>query len=266
MIELGKEKRQIIRPLCGQADHVLVHGAVRGYMGRVWVPELTNPSYCLIHLGDFAYLFGICPKGEQAMELKAQLYRECGQDYITPSDERWAEWLEESFPGEYRVLSRYSMRRDRNHFSEEALESYCGNLPAGIRLKKIDKRLYQTALKEEWSRDFCSNFETPEEFEQNGLGFVAMDGRKIVSGCSAYGISQGMFEIQVETRKEYQRKGLALACSARFILTCLEQGIYPSWGAISLGSGGVAEKLGYIFDRAYRGYQLYDMVCGVLVA
>ena len=45
MIELGKEKRQIIRPLCGQADHVLVHGAVRGYMGRVWVPELTNPSY-----------------------------------------------------------------------------------------------------------------------------------------------------------------------------------------------------------------------------
>ena len=129
MIELGKEKRQIIRPLCGQADHVLVHGAVRGYMGRVWVPELTNPSYCLIHLGDFAYLFGICPKGEQAMELKAQLYRECGQDYITPSDERWAEWLEESFLGEYRVLSRYSMRRDRNHFSEEALESYCGNRP-----------------------------------------------------------------------------------------------------------------------------------------
>lgn len=132
MIELGKEKRQIIRTLCGQADNVLVHGAVQGYMGRVWVPELTNPSYCLIHLGDFAYLFGICPKGEQAMELRAQLYRECGQDYITPADERWAEWLEESFPGEYRVLSRYSMRRDRNHFSEEALESYCRNLPAGI--------------------------------------------------------------------------------------------------------------------------------------
>ncbi len=207
MIELGKEKRQIIRPLCGQADHVLVHGAVRGYMGRVWVPELTNPSYCLIHLGDFAYLFGICPKGEQAMELKAQLYRECGQDYITPSDERWAEWLEESFPGEYRVLSRYSMRRDRNHFSEEALESYCGNLPAGIRLKKIDKRLYQTALKEEWSRDFCSNFETPEEFEQNGLGFVAMDGRKIVSGCSAYGISRECLRYRLRPGRSTSGRG-----------------------------------------------------------
>ena len=130
----------------------------------------------------------------------------------------------------------------------------------------FDKRLYQTALKEEWSRDFCSNFETPEEYEQNGLGFVAMDGRKIVSGCSAYGISEGMFEIQVETRREYQRKGLALACSARFILTCLEQGIYPSWDAISLQSVGLAEKLGYIFDREYKVYQLHDMESGLLMA
>ncbi len=159
-------------------------------------------------------------------------------------------------------------------FHEKGQEPFFGGgtgvllreLPAGIRLKKIDKRLYQTALKEEWSRDFCSNFETPEEFEQNGLGFVAMDGRKIVSGCSAYGISQGMFEIQVETRKEYQRKGLALACSARFILTCLEQGIYPSWDAISLQSVGLAEKLGYIFDREYKVYQLYDMESGLLMA
>lgn len=266
MIELGREKRQIIRPLCANTDNVLVHGAVQGYMGRVWVPELSNPSYCLIHLGDFAYLFGICPKGEQAMELKAQLYKECGQDYITPANERWAEWLEASFPGEYRRLSRYSMRRDRNHFSEEALEAYCKNLPAGIRIKQIDKRLYQQALKEEWSRDFCSNFDSPEAFLQGGLGFVAMDGRRIVSGCSAYGLSQGMFEIQVETRKEYRRKGLALACSARFILTCLEQGIYPSWDAISLQSVGLAEKLGYIFDREYKVYQLCDLESSLLMA
>lgn len=266
MIELGREKRQIIRPLCSGADGVLVNGAVQGYMGRVWVPEFTNPSYCLIHLGDFAYLFGICPKGEQAMELKAALYRECGSDFITPSDERWAEWLEESFQGEYRILSRYAMRRDRNHFSEKDLEGFSKNLPAGIRLKKIDRRLYHLVLKEDWSRDFCSNFETPEEFERDGLGFVAMDGRKIVSGCSAYGISQGMFEIQVETKKEYQRKGLALACSARFILTCLEQGIYPNWDAVSLQSVGLAEKLGYVFDREYKVYQLYDLESRRLMA
>lgn len=266
MIELGREKRQIVGPLCGSADNVLVRGTVQGHMGRVWVPELNNPSYCLIHLGDFAYLFGICPKGEQAMELRSQLYRECSHDFITPSDERWAEWLEEAFPGEYRLLSRYAMRRDRNEFSEEKLEAFAHTLPEGIRIRRIDKRLYQQALKEEWSRDFCSNFDSPEDYERDGLGFAALDGRKIVAGCSAYGFSHGMIEVSVETRKEYRRKGLALACSARFILTCLEQGIYPSWDATNLQSVGLAEKLGYLFDKEYKVYQLRDLERGLLMA
>ena len=42
MIELGKEKRQIISTLCGPADNVLLHGAVQGYLGSVWVTEMTN--------------------------------------------------------------------------------------------------------------------------------------------------------------------------------------------------------------------------------
>ena len=79
------------------------------------------------------------------MELRSQLCRECSHDYITPSDERWAEWLEESFPGEYRVLSRYAMRRDRNHFSEEKLEKFAATLPEGIHIRQIDKRLYRQA-------------------------------------------------------------------------------------------------------------------------
>lgn len=259
MIELGKEKRQIIRQMCSTADGVVPRGAAEGRMGRVWVPELNNPCFCLILLGDFAYLFGICPKGEQAMELKEQLFKQCGHGFITPSDVRWAEWLEETFAGEFRVMSRYAMRKDRNHFSEDILMEYMKTLPAGIRILKMNKRSYHLALKEEWSRDFCSNFESPEEFEQNGLGFAAFDGQRIVSGCSAYGMSQGMTQMKVATRKEYQRQGLALACSARFILTCLEQGIYPIWDADNLPSAGLAEKLGYIFEKEYQVYKLCDL-------
>lgn len=266
MIELGKEKRQLIEPLCQGENKVLVRSAAEGAMGRVWVPDLVNPSYCLIRLGDFVYLFGVCPKGEQALELRALLYRECSGAFITPSDERWAGWLEEMFAGEYRMMSRYAMRRDKNHFDVADLEGYAGSLPESIRMKRMDKKLYYQAMKEQWSRDFCANFESPEEFLRDGLGFVAMDGRKIVSGCSAYGISQGMMEIQVETKKEYQRQGLALACSARFILTCLEMGIYPSWDAVSLQSVGLAEKLGYVFDREYKVFLIFDEESRLLMA
>lgn len=266
MIELGKEKRQMIKQMCSKAYGVLPRGAAEGRMGKVWVPELENPSFCLIHLGDFAYLFGICPKGEAAIELKAQLYRHCSRDFITPSDQRWAQWLEETYAGEYRMLSRYSMKRDKNNFSEEKLEAYVKAVPPGIRIKKLDAHLYKLALKEEWSRDFCSNFETFEEFEREGLGFAALDGHRLVSGCSAYGVSQGMIEVEVSTRREYKRQGLALACSARFILTCLEQGIYPNWDAANLPSAGLAEKLGYVFDQEYQVYQLKDAEPGLLRA
>jgi hypothetical protein len=256
MIELGKEKRQIIRHLCSTAESVLPRGAAEGRMGRVWVPELDNPSFCLILLGNFVYLFGICPKGEIAMELKKHLLLQCRHGFITPADARWEEWLEETFFGEFRISSRYAMRKDRNHFSETDLNRFLQIPHAGIRIKKMDKNLYDLALKEEWSREFCSNFETPEEFLKNGLGFAALEGNTLVSGCSAYGISEGMIQVTVATRKEYERRGLALSCSAAFILSCLEQGINPSWDADNIPSTCLAEKLGYIFEKEYKVYRL----------
>jgi hypothetical protein len=240
MMELGNEKKQIIRQMSSWADWVLPELAVEGQIGRVWVPECSNPSFSLICIGNFGYLFGICPKGEQAMELKEQLCKHCCGSFITPTNERWEQWIEETFAGEFRTLSRYAMRRDQNHFSETKLTKYVKDLPSGIVMQKMDKKLYQLACEEDWSRVFCSNFETPENLEKDGMGIVALDGNKIVSGCSAYGFGQG----------------IALACSAKFILTCLEQGIYPSWDADSLPSACLAEKLGYIFDKEYKVYKL----------
>lgn len=56
MVELGRMKRQTIEELCRENNEVLVRGAVDGTIGRVWVPQLGNSSYCLIVVGDFAYL------------------------------------------------------------------------------------------------------------------------------------------------------------------------------------------------------------------
>lgn len=56
MVELGRMKRQTIEELCKENNEVLVRGAVDGTIGRVWVPQLGNSSYCLIVVGDFAYL------------------------------------------------------------------------------------------------------------------------------------------------------------------------------------------------------------------
>lgn len=260
MIELGRMKRQAIMPICGDCKEVLVRGAVDGTMGRVWVPQLENSSYCLIVVGDFVYLMGLPPKGCGALDLKTQIYLMTNSNsLIYPQDERWEEWIEDQFMGQTRMISRYALKKDEHCFDVEQLKQYVAQIPKGIRIKRIDDRLYHQVLREAWSRDLCANFEDMKHFEASGFGYVAVKGREIVAGCSAYGASEGMMEIEVDTRKDYRRQGLALACSAAFLLECLEREIIPNWDAANLKSVGLAEKLGYIYDQEYQVYQLRQL-------
>lgn len=258
MIELRREDLSIVEPICMESREVLVRAAAEGKMGHVWVPRTENPPFCLINLGDFAFVRGVTPKSEGALELREQIYESCRHTFLTPQDERWADWIEDTFLGELRQVTRYALKKDEQHFDVERLKGYKKQVPDGIKIKPIDEKLYKKALKEEWSRDFCSNFEDAGHFLADGLGFAAVYGRELVSGCSAYGISSGMLEIEVGTRSDFRRQGLALACSAALILECLERGIYPNWDAANWKSVGLAEKLGYVFDKEYTVYQLVN--------
>ncbi len=260
MIELGREKRQCIQNICEGSRDVLLRGAVEGAMGRVWVPSLTSPSFCLIVVGDFAYLLGLPPKGGKALDLKTQIYETASRGYLYPQNERWADWLEDTFGGQLRQVTRYALKQDQHHFDREVLKGYMAAIPADIRIKRIDERLYQQTLREEWSRDLCGNFEDVRHFMEKGFGYVAMRRRELVAGCSAYGVSEGMMEIQVDTRKDMRRQGLALACSAAFVLECLDKGLIPNWDAVNLQSVGLAEKLGYVYDFEYQVYVLKNPV------
>jgi GNAT superfamily N-acetyltransferase len=72
--------------------------------------------------------------------------------------------------------------------------------------------------------------------------------------ASSYTVYNGGIEIEVDTKPEFRRKGLAAACSARLILECLQRELYPSWDAHDLRSVALAEKLGYHADDPYTVY------------
>lgn len=259
MIELGKSKRQTIQSICQDSREVLVRAAMEGNMGRVWVPDLCISSYCLIRVGDFAFVLGLAPKGESALDLKTQMYESCAGCFVVPGDELWAEWLEEQFQGHYRMVSRYALKKDEYHFEENVLKGHMSDVMSGVQIKRIDEKLYHQVLKEDWSRDFCSNYEDEKQFMANGFGYVAMEGTEVISGCSSYGFCNGMTEIQIQTRKDHRRQGLALACGSAFILECLKKNLIPSWDAANLHSVELAEKMGYVYDGEYQAYQLMDM-------
>ena len=81
---------------------------------------------------------------------------------------------------------------------------------------------------------------------------------KIVCGASSYTVYNKGIEIEIDTKKEYRRKGLALVCASKLILECLDRGIYPSWDAANRGSVALAEKLGYHFEKEYVTYSVTD--------
>lgn len=257
MIELGRAKRQSIRAVCEGSGEVLVRGAVEGTMGRVWVPDLSSAPFCLIVVGDFAYLMGLPPKGAGALDLKSQIYESAGRAFLYPQNERWREWLEEEFVGQLRTSVRYALKQGDGGFDREMLRN-ARTVPQGFRIRRMDERLYRLAMKEEWSRDLCASFEDYRHFETQGFGYAAMKGHRMAAGCLAYGVSQGMMEVQVKTKKEYRRQGLALACSASFVLECLEKEITPNWEAANQQSVELALKLGYVYEREYQVYQLLE--------
>lgn len=258
MIELSYSKRDVVIPLCKDSKDVLVRSAMEGSMGRVWVAKLNDPKFCLIKLGNYAFLLGLAPKGARMMDLRATIIKECNHAYITPSNELWDLWLEGNLDCNYRKISRYAIKKDEQNFDKLVLKEYIKKIPAGMKIERIDRHSYKSALKEPWSNDFVANFENENKFLEYGMGYVIYKGSELVSGCSAYGFSEGMMEVTVATKKEYRRKGLALAAAASFILDFMDKGIYPNWDAGNLQSVELAKKLGYIFDKEYKVFQIDD--------
>ena len=102
-------------------------------------------------------------------------------------------------------------------------------------------------------------------YQKLGLGVVILSDGQLVSGASSYTTYENGIEIQVDTKNEYRRKGLAEICSAKLILMCLERGLYPSWDAQNKGSLALAEKLGYHYSHTYTAYEVYEYGKGACV-
>lgn len=67
---------------------------------------------------------------------------------------------------------------------------------------------------------------------------------------------KGGIEIEIDTREDFRKRGLAYICGAKLILECLKRNIFPSWDAHNTASARLAEKLDYYFDYAYTAYEI----------
>ena len=226
-------------------EETMIWSCLQGHMGYAITDGRETPAAAQIVVGDFCFFAGNPDKA---------LIRRAAAPIVTPQNEDWCRAIEEELGEKAQKALRYAIRKEPDVFDRKKLKGYTEALPEGFCLRRIDESLYDALMGEEWSGEFCSQFLGAEDFVNRGLGIVALYQGKPVAGASSYTIYTGGIEIEIDTRPDFRRMGLALACGAKLILECLDRGWYPSWDAHDLRSVALAEKLGYHMDGPYPVY------------
>jgi len=245
-----------IKPLFVGWNETMIWSCLQGLHGSAWADDLTAPRSAQIVVGDFCAL-----AGEPNAALAAHIPPSPSDDILMiPRHEGWARMIEQVHGPRCERTLRYAIKKEPDVFDREKLQGYIDRVEPRYSLRMIDETLYHKALSEPWSRDLCSQFDPYEDYKARGIGVMALDGALPVAGASSYTAYDKGIEIQVDTRSDYRRQGLASACAAKLILTCLNRGLYPSWDAHDLRSVALAEKLGYHLDHEYVAYIVENTV------
>ena len=251
MIALQPHQMSMIADWYADSDETLILSCLQGYMGKAWVDALPEPKSAIVVTGDLCFPAGVpsvCILTEMAAVFADR------QLFVVPGTPQWEAPIEQVYAGRFDRFMRYAIRKEPGVFNREKLQAYVDALPVGYSLCRIGSEEYQLVLQNPWSRDFVSLYADEADYLANGLGWVVLHDGEIVSGASSYSSYRGGIEIQIDTRFDHRRKGLARVCGARLILDCLDHGLYPSWDAANRESVALSEQLGYHFSHEYVTY------------
>lgn len=225
-------------------EETLIWSALEGWMGCIWTVS-EKPKAALCETGDFLFLAGAAEEAETRLLLECWRRERGDFAILVPADEACGRMIADIFGEAVKAGKRCAFYKGGEHFDSDRLMEMIVSVPEDVRIVPFDSALYHQALQQEWSRDFVSQFRDAQDYLRRGVGFAALHNGQMIGGASSYTrYSQGI-EIQVETRSDWQRRGIASACCAALILECMQRDLYPSWDAANPASAALAQKLGY---------------------
>lgn len=233
-------------------QETMIWSCLQRVMGTIYSTDEEYPMSAMAQIGDFCFLAGNPDKellGFWITQKKEYLI-------LVPQNKAWNPVIEDVYREKAKENLRYAIKKEGDIFDREKLQDIVSGLSEKYELKMIDQALYNQCKAELWSKDLVVQYETYDLYEEHGLGVAIIADGELVAGASSYSSYEGGIEVEIDTREDYRRKGLASVCGAKLILECLERGWYPSWDAANLWSVGLAEKLGYHFDKEYTAYEV----------
>jgi GNAT superfamily N-acetyltransferase len=140
-------------------------------------------------------------------------------------------------------------------FDIDKLRRFCQALPSGFVLRQV-RREEVTQFAMDLDPALVYNFRSHEEFITRGVGLGILHQGTFVCGASSAAVGGGKVEIELQTHRQFRRRGLARAVAAALILYCLEHGIEPCWDAANEPSAALARQLGFHSTGKYEAYRL----------
>ena len=256
MHELTSDRR-ILSQLYQDYDwNELAEAVLDGSMGRAWADRAEKPrlgvlEYPLIHL----YLVAGDPTLPESRDFLSHLPVPSALVF-TAKD--WEDILKQVHQKKILEHTRYAFSSE--NLDQHHLQELASRVPTGYLLQQMHlKQARQLAEeKSRFSEDHFLNFDSLDQFINQGFGFCILHNGAIVCAATTFVISKRGIEIQINTREEHRRKGLATVVAASLMLHSLQKGLEPSWDAANKISASLAEKLGYIPQGTYTMYVVTD--------
>lgn len=243
----------LAKPLFAGKNSHFFDACLYSGMGSVFADNQSRPYSAIAILGDYAVLGG---QPSEALLADISAMRSDAYLILVGPDHRWNELIETAYGNRAKPFTRYALNKNEHGFNPTTLQNCIDSLQPGFALQPIKKELYHRCLAERWSKDLVALYPTYDRYAEYGLGFCVLKDGNIVSGASSYYFYEKGIELEVDTHPGYRKQGLATACCARLILSCLQRGLFPSWDAHTTTSLHLALKLGYHFSHAYTAYEL----------
>ncbi|ABX41682.1 GNAT family N-acetyltransferase [Lachnoclostridium phytofermentans] len=256
MYQLEEKDINLIRPFYEKSTDSTIYACLDGYMGKAFVDDKESTQHTIILQGDFVFPSNLGAFHEETAGRMIEdllTYKDKYNMLIVPQTTEWKKFFKDS--DKFSTITRYHLQSPSfEQFDPLKLEEYCNGLSKEFTFRRIDETLYEKVMSEDWSRDFCSNFSSVDDFLQHGIGILVMKGEEICCGASSYTAYRKGIEIEIVTEKDYRNLGLATACGAKLIQTCINEGKLPHWDAANETSVRLAMRLGYDYVGPYDTY------------
>ncbi len=230
--KVKKENMKSIVPLFAGWEESLIWSCLQGCMGDAWADRKERPQAARIILADFCYFAGKVNKDLVAEEIKTQ-----SRDFLimvppmNDSGNAWAQEIEIVYQSHCKRVERYAIKKEPDIFDRKNLEQIAAGLNTEYEVKLMDEEIFRQTREQDWAKDFTSQYADYQDYSRRGLGAFILHQGELAAGASSYTIYREGIEVEIGTREDHRRKGLASVCGARLILECMDRGLYPSWDA-----------------------------------